>query len=119
MEDGNQEFKNLINFINTNNVELPYNQKPYLANLIEKWNNKNKTTEDYFNMKNNHSYLGQYMMSPNNKELSELWDKYIGTAQIYRVKMMANAHKNNNSLIENGELVLTDDTLGVSFYSSN
>lgn len=119
MEDGKQEFKNLIIFINTNNVELPNDQRSYLSNLIEKWNNKNKTLEDYFNMKNNHSYLGHYMMSSNNSELSELWNKYIETTMSYRVKMMAIAHKNSKSFTENAELFLTDDTLGVSFYSFN
>ncbi len=117
MSDGKREFRNLINFINTNNIVIPDNIKPYLTNLIEKWNNEQKTTNDYFEMKNNHTQLGYYMISSNNSELTELWNKYIDTAMTYRVQRMAIDDSNNK--FTNRKLFLTNDNLGVSFYTSN
>ena len=43
MEDGKLEFKNIIILLNKNKITIPESIKPYLTDLIKKWNNKNKT----------------------------------------------------------------------------
>ena len=88
MSTGKKNFINIINYINKNKIPLSDEIKLNLTDLIIKWNQKNKSIDDYFEMKNNHTYLNEYMTELN-EEIKILWNEYIINAMEFRTLLMA------------------------------
>ena len=69
-------FCEFVNYLNNNKIVLNETIKEHLKFLIELWKN-NKQVEDlnyYFRMKYHHHYINGQI---ENKELAEIWKKYI------------------------------------------
>ena len=65
MDDGKNEFYNLIVYLNKNKIDLTKTLGTYLSDLIKKWNNKNKTIRDYFEIKDIHPNIANYFLISN------------------------------------------------------
>ncbi len=84
--DGKQEFIDVVNYINTNKIVVPKDIILHIQELTKKWNAKNKTLDDYFKMKENHTYItGFILYDSKDQKLKELWDKYIEVAMNFRL----------------------------------
>ena len=99
MDDGKNEFYNLIVYLNKNKIDLTKTLGTYLSDLIKKWNNRNKTIIDYFEIKDIHPNIANYFLSSSNQELKQLWITYIAKFMDFRINIVANKyyeHKNIN-----------------------
>ena len=80
-------FTKIIKYININKIKLDEKHSKELKELIIKWNKPNKTMNDYFDMKNNHTYLTK-QLDKYSKELDDLWMVYLEAGLKERVTMM-------------------------------
>jgi hypothetical protein len=92
--DGNKEFDDVDNFINLNKIVLPTKIDDYYQDLKIKWKKINKTIDDYYNMKNNHSHIWGYLLTLPDKNINKLFQKYITTAMSYRVELLEKQENN-------------------------
>ena len=85
---GKKEFSTFIKHCNENSVQLSANVKQAIKTLINRWNGKPKTLDDFMDMKEDHTIINTYFHDKESTA-SELWMKYIKTAIEYRVNLMA------------------------------
>ena len=119
MDDGKNEFYNLIVYLNKNKIDLTKTLGTYLSDLIKKWNNKNKTIRDYFEIKDIHPNIANYFLSSSNQELKQLWITYIAKFMEFRINIVANKyyeHKNIN--LEKAKQYLDDKNIKYTIHNN-
>ena len=95
--NGSKELKEFVDFINNNRIEFPEEMKNTIRHLISKWRKKNKTTDDFFMMKNDHNYISSFFESNVivvNPQLNELWNNYLNMTLTFRIQRVAVEHPN-------------------------
>lgn len=91
-KDIKKKFTKIVNYINGNNLKLSSDCKKNLKGLIQQWNKKDKNTDDYFDMKNFHTYItGE--LDELGGEIKELWDDYLMSGLTFRTKLMHLNHE--------------------------
>ena len=92
MSETREQFTKIVKFINSNDFKLHKVHKQHIRELIIKWNKKDKTTQDYYDMKNNHMYLNGGL-SKYSSELDEMWMEYIKLGMTMRLSSMISNFK--------------------------
>ena len=86
-KDIRKKFIKIVNYINENNLKLSSDCKKNLKGLIKQWNKKDKNMEDYFDMKNFHTYIISELNELGG-EIKELWDDYLMSGLTFRTKLL-------------------------------
>jgi len=94
---GKKELTIFIQYINDNNIRLPNEMKSSLKHLIFKWRKKNKTTDDFFSIKNDNIYISSFFENMRwfDKSLVQLWNNYIDISLSYRIQRIEIEHPNH------------------------
>tara|TARA_B110000285_G_C15113201_1_gene612411 strand:- start:384 stop:704 length:321 start_codon:yes stop_codon:yes gene_type:complete len=86
------KFSLLVKQINEQKVQLEDKEKSAVSALITSWNKGEKTTLDYFDMKDHHHYLNHWCMQDYNgtvpTDIRELYKEYIQIGLKMRVKLL-------------------------------
>lgn len=91
-KDIKKKFIKIVKYINENNLNLSSNCKKNLKGLIQQWNKKDKNSDDYFDMKNFHTYItGE--LNEMGGEIKELWDDYLMSGLRFRTKLLRLNHE--------------------------
>ena len=87
-----KKFTKVIKHLNiNNNGNFTNDCKGNIKDLIKKWNKKDKNIQDYFDMKNNHTYItGE--LDETGGEIKELWVDYLMSGLTFRTKLMRLNH---------------------------
>ena len=89
ISDGEQEFKEVINYINICTLDIPPDVKDDINILSVKWSSKDKILSDYSEIKIYHRDISNYITYEiNDPTLSRLWEIYTDAAQEYRIKLI-------------------------------
>lgn len=83
MTNGFGKLMIVIEYIEKHKIVLDVNVNTHLNCLITKWEKKEKNVNDYYAMKNNHTYIFF-----KDEKLEELWTDYLISAMNYRVSTL-------------------------------
>ena len=90
-----RKFTLLVKQINGRKIQLEDEEKRAVSELITSWNKGEKTTSDYFDMKDHHHHLNHWCMQDYNgtvpTDIRELYTEYIQIGQRMRVKLLRKA----------------------------
>ena len=87
-----KKITNIIKYFNENNINISSDCKGNIKDLIKQLNKKDKNIDDYFDMKNNHTYITGELIEIGG-EIKELWDDYLQWGCTFRCKLMRLNHE--------------------------
>lgn len=87
---GKKELILFIEYINKININLPYEVKDSLKQLINKWRKKNKTTDELFTIKINNNYISSFFENKRwfDGKILRLWNNYIDISLTYHIHQL-------------------------------